>query len=168
MVTTKHICDVCKAEFTGFLGKHKARKHENLPVIEGHYDGLVVRCQDGPGEYYFFAKSDRVNGSHEREYIVCRAPSYSLDHPEEYSAMHHFRSDKTMMTYSGINYDIFFEGRFAAVSDKELAVFNSPLYRSLLPGEYSQEHIPLMKTTGFELYREKLPEEEQVAAGKDK
>lgn len=159
MVTTKHICDICKTEFTGFLGKHRAKRHErNLPVIEGTYDGLVVKCQDGPGEYYFFVKSDSINGSHEREYLVCRAPAYSLDHPEEYSTMHHFRSDKTRMTYGGINYDIFFEGRFARVSDKELAVFNSPLYRSLLPEEFAPRYIPQLKTVGFEIHTMKIPE----------
>lgn len=67
MVKTIHLCDICGTQFPN-ESLEQALEHENKPIKEGNYDGVVL-SDLSRSKYYFFAKSEEVNTEHERLYF---------------------------------------------------------------------------------------------------
>ncbi|MGE0792674.1 MAG: hypothetical protein AB7V77_00675 [Candidatus Woesearchaeota archaeon] len=84
MVTTKiiHICDVCKDD--SFKTYDEAEEHEQLPIIEGDYEGKVANCSFSHINWYgFIKKTDSVSKlNHERNYEFVLIYKYKIDSPD--------------------------------------------------------------------------------------
>ncbi|NCN86287.1 hypothetical protein GW932_00480 [archaeon] len=63
---TKHICTICK---NSFPDKDSAIFHEELPILEGIYHGMILKEEIG---YLVFRKSDKISKEHERIYTVSK------------------------------------------------------------------------------------------------
>jgi len=65
MVTTKHICDICKDD--SFKTFEEAKEHAKLPIIEGNYEGKICILNDM--DYGILIKDNSISpNKHERNY----------------------------------------------------------------------------------------------------
>ena len=66
LVTTNHICNVCNKHFPESQ-LEIALKHASKPIIEGDFNGVVLRGEEGY-PLYLYQPTNEVDPSHERLY----------------------------------------------------------------------------------------------------
>ena len=109
-----------------FYSKIECRKHEAQPVIEGDFNGLVVK-NDSSDEFTFFVSLPSLNLKHERLYMSSRLKQWHLS--EEYSnVISHLKDEPMLFTRHGYHFSVpeiqerIDSGKYSAVSSRELEI----------------------------------------------
>ena len=71
MIQTKHICDLCGANFDEDKLK-EAKDHEKIQIVEGDYHGVAVKDSNEEIYLIFVKNSRELSSSHERIYNLTR------------------------------------------------------------------------------------------------